>query len=685
METPAEDDFNQLVELTALAFRVPWAAINFVDEYRAWRKAAYPADQRREAPRAISFCGQAIENAGVTVVPDATTDPCFAHFPSVTGGAKVRFYAGAPLITADGYRVGTICILDSVPRELDDVQVELLRGFAREAMHKVEARLQSARSNDLSRQLGKVITSSQAGVVVCGIDGRVVSCNPVAAQITGWTEEELVGKTLPFTPNGREKGFEKLLDILKRGDTVVLQRSALKRKNGDVIRVRVSSAPLFSSEGTVIGFVSVGEDVGAMALSEQRASVLEAAVLGAFSRAVFVTTAEREGDAKIVYANATFTELYGFDASEVIGRSERILWGDADDIVATAKILAARRAQTPLTVETLHRRKNGQGFWCELGLTPVVDPDGRCRHWVAFANDVTARRRSDQLQRDRLAVAEMMTGNATPERVLHALAIAGERACPEARVEIHVRGSGFRAIDLPRTDEAEADGLADETTWSSPVEVAEQICGTFSFRAPLDFQPTAEDRRLCNELANLAGVAIERSSDHHRLEFLALHDTLTGLPSRTAFEDRLRRTLASAASAGSKVAVAIVDIDRFKAINETLGTSLGDRVLGRAGVRLGSATRSGDVVARFGGDEFAILLTGLADRDAAVERANAIASVLDGEFDFDGRKVRVRYSMGLCLFPDDATEYDQLLAYSTAAMYRQKVANRSVAFPDGDR
>jgi putative two-component system response regulator len=419
IDTPAEEDFNQLVELAALAFRVPWAAITFVDGFRAWRKAAYPADELRETPRVISFCGQTIEGGDVMVVPDAAADSCFKHFPNVSGG-KVRFYAGAPLVTVDGYRIGTLCILDNAPRELDETQVELLRGFAREAMHKIDTRLKLARANDMSRQFGRVIKAFPIGVVTCDMTGRVMSCSPVAERITGWTEGELSGKECPFVVSGHEAEFRLLLGALQRGETVVRERCQLRRKNGTLVDVRLSSAPLFSKDGAVVGFVSIGEDISVADAGRQRARVLEAAVSSAFSRAIIVTTAEP--DPKIVYVNPSFTRAYGFDAKDVLGQSERMLRFEGEDPESAAKIREARRTQTPLNVEALHRRKDGESFWCELGLTPVIEADGRCDYWVAFAADVTERRRTQQLQHDRTAIVEMMAANAPPERILEGLA-----------------------------------------------------------------------------------------------------------------------------------------------------------------------------------------------------------------------------------------------------------------------
>lgn len=114
LDTPNEPEFDALVRRAAEITGTPMALISLIDEHRQWFKARIGIEVR-ETPLAISFCTHAVRGTGVFTVADATVDERFARNPLVTGDPHVRFYAGAPLATADGTRIGTICVLDDKP------------------------------------------------------------------------------------------------------------------------------------------------------------------------------------------------------------------------------------------------------------------------------------------------------------------------------------------------------------------------------------------------------------------------------------------------------------------------------------------------------------------------------------------------------------------------------------------
>jgi adenylate cyclase len=132
LDTPAEARFDQIIYLAKLIFGVPIAYIAFVDEERQWIKARI-GTIAQENHRDISFCGHAILSDQIMIVPDASQDYRFATNPLVLGEPFVRFYAGQPLKSPDGFRVGTICIVDRVPREISDQQIKIMRQLGRMA------------------------------------------------------------------------------------------------------------------------------------------------------------------------------------------------------------------------------------------------------------------------------------------------------------------------------------------------------------------------------------------------------------------------------------------------------------------------------------------------------------------------------------------------------------------------
>src|SRR5579862_8780075 len=139
LDTVPEEIFDDLTELAARICEAPIAMITLVDEKRQWFKSKVGVTIN-ETSRDISFCGRAIEQSDLFIIPDATMDQRFADNPLVISEPKIRFYAGAPLITPDGYALGTLCVIDKVPRELRIEQQQALRVLARHVMTQLELR-----------------------------------------------------------------------------------------------------------------------------------------------------------------------------------------------------------------------------------------------------------------------------------------------------------------------------------------------------------------------------------------------------------------------------------------------------------------------------------------------------------------------------------------------------------------
>ena len=160
LDTVPEEVFDDLTELAAQICEAPIAMITLVDEHRQWFKSKIGVSLK-ETSRDISFCGHAITQADLFIVPDATKDQRFARNPLVTSDPKIRFYAGAPLISPDGYALGTLCVIDKVPRELRPDQKGALRILARHVMTQLELRRRSQELANVNKERDRIESELQ--------------------------------------------------------------------------------------------------------------------------------------------------------------------------------------------------------------------------------------------------------------------------------------------------------------------------------------------------------------------------------------------------------------------------------------------------------------------------------------------------------------------------------------------
>jgi diguanylate cyclase (GGDEF)-like protein/PAS domain S-box-containing protein len=175
---------------------------------------------------------------------------------------------------------------------------------------------------------------------------------------------------------------------------------------------------------------------------------------------------------------------------------------------------------------------------------------------------------------------------------------------------------------------------------------------------------------------DLRFAAIQLQQDAQRLEFLALHDTLTGLPNRAMFADRAREAVAHARRHGKNAAFLFVDLDNFKQINDRLGHEVGDGLLKAIAARLRAAVRGDDFVARIGGDEFCVLLLDIADPREAAAVAQKLIHELGAAYHIEGHELRSGASIGIACVPLDGEDVATLLRLADTAMYRAKELGR---------
>jgi diguanylate cyclase (GGDEF)-like protein len=187
---------------------------------------------------------------------------------------------------------------------------------------------------------------------------------------------------------------------------------------------------------------------------------------------------------------------------------------------------------------------------------------------------------------------------------------------------------------------------------------------------------TDRDLQVARTLAEVAATAVEKVRLFEEIKRQTLYDALTGLPNQVLFEDRVTHAIAQAGRGNSQGAIAYLDLDNFKRINDSLGHAAGNQVLEAAGQRLAQATRASDTVARMSGDEFVLLLPSVRSPEDAAGVGQKLVDAFREPFHVAGQRVFCSASVGIALYPDHATQYGSLLQKSDLALYEAKIRGR---------
>jgi len=291
LDTLPEQDFDDLTLLAQQICQVPIALISLVDESRQWFKSRVGVSHT-ETPLEYAFCPYAIlDPSEMLVVQDAQQDPRFAESPRVTGGPKIRFYAGAPLVTPDGLALGTLCVIDNVPRDLTAEQKAALRSLSRIVISQLELRRNLAAHLQLKDQLQSLNASlehkveartrdlriaatafeSQESLMITDADGVILRVNRAFTECTGYASEEAVGMTPRLLKSGRHDAeyYETLWGTLLR--TGKWQGEIWdRRKNGEVYPSLLTITAVRDNNGVITHFVGSHIDITDRKLAEEK-------------------------------------------------------------------------------------------------------------------------------------------------------------------------------------------------------------------------------------------------------------------------------------------------------------------------------------------------------------------------------------------------------------------------------
>ncbi len=420
LDTPNEPAFDDLTQLAATALDTPIALVSLIDGERQWFKSRVGLTVR-ETARELAFCAHAIESDDVLEVPDASADARFATNPLVTGTPHIRFYAGAPLKTIDGYRVGTLCVIDQVPRRLSQGQRDLLAGLARQVMRQCEWRRLAMDNAAEAAFHAAMVRGAGLAVIATTPEGLITRFNPAAERLLGWSAAEVVGvhTSLQFHDPTELDACAARLSELWRQPTAAgpamfaelirrnmghAQEWTYVRRDGRRVPVSLTLSAVHDDDGRLIGYLGLADDVTERRAAQEQLRLSEGK-FRALSVSAPVGIFQTDPSGACVYTNERWQAIAGLGAAEALGHG----WAEAIAPEDRRHVFEAWVESARERVDFDHEFRMGQGDgarWVHSRARAIVSDDGAVIGHVGTVEDVTERKRQNAALQQQVAAME---------------------------------------------------------------------------------------------------------------------------------------------------------------------------------------------------------------------------------------------------------------------------------------
>ncbi len=513
-------------------------------------------------------------------------------------------------------------------------------------------------------QLRALTDAAPIGIFQTDADNRYVYTNERWSEITGLTADEAVGRD-----------WDSIVDAERRAehaaalaDSASLRyRFTIDRGDSDPRVVFATTQAMHDGGGERTGWVGTLSDVTAERQA-QAAQRFQAQLLGAVGEAVIAT----DLDGTVRYWNEAAERLYGWSANEVLGRPITNvtvpfdITGDADETIDA--VTAGQTSSGQYSVQ----RRDGTTFTALVTNSPIWDEEsGDLSGMIGVAADIT----------DLTSTQELLARTAAQQTAVAELgryALAADDIASVARAaETTITGIlGSEEWHARVVWPGEPDSAPGEEGTGPVTRVDVGESATIVVWNDNESPLPSHGHQFIGDVANHLDSMLQRAGANVQFEHLATHDPLTELPNRTLFLDRLQQVRLASERTGHRHAVLFLDLDRFKIVNDGLGHDVGDELLLSVVDRLRSVMRASDTLARFGGDEFAILSPNIGNEVAALAVGARIQAALDSPFQLKSAEVLATASIGIAI-GGAGTDGDDLLRDADAAMYRAKDNGRN--------
>jgi len=419
-------------------------------------------------------------------------------------------------------------------------------------------------------------------------------------------------------------------------------------------------------------------DISERKHNEMRIEALLAEQGAVLDNVVFGIAQER--DLRIVSTNRRFDELFGYAEGELVGESIAALFPTYEmyeqGIAASGKVLPTG---ADYSTEHLYRRRDGSLFMCQVS-GRLLDPERPEAGSIWVYADVTERRQAEEKLRLAATVLEHIADGVMVIDV-HGRIVATNPAYTQITgyTEIEAIGTHSNLTRSAAEDQALYDGLwrdlAETGFWRGEIWSARKNGEVYL--EWLTVSAVRDDEDTVTHYVCVFSDITKLKESQEKLDHLAHHDPLTGLPNRLLFHDRLQHAMVRAARTGEQLAVIFIDLDRFKNVNDTLGHHVGDELLKQVANTLSGCLRDGDTLARLGGDEFIVLLESVDGERGARLVAEKLMRLFEQPALVSSYELFVTGSVGISLFPQDASDLNVLVRNADVAMYQAKARGRN--------